>query len=380
MKVLFLVNCSAFFCSHFLQLATAVKGNGHEVIVASGNGIKKNKIEELGFIFYEIKLSRSGKNPMHEVISIISIYKALRFFQPDLLHMFTIKPILYGSLINRFFPSIINNVTIASVTGLGSSSLSSGFLNKLLWWTLQKIYKYSLNSKNVKVIFENEDDNNFFIQSKIIPENKAYIVNGAGVDIQEFSPSSEKFIQITVILVARLLKDKGVLEYIEAGKILKQRMVNVRLLLVGSTDESNPSSLTEHEVSSAHASGYVERLGYRTDIAELYKKSHIACLPSYREGLPKSLIEAASCGLPIVTTDVPGCRQMVEDGINGFLVPARDSHSLANALHKLVENKELLESMGVYNRQISEARYSNERIIASFFHVYGFQLTGEVSV
>jgi glycosyltransferase involved in cell wall biosynthesis len=377
MKVLFLVNCSNFFYSHFLKLAISVKNEGHEVCIAVGNNLQKENIEKLGFEFYELNLSRSEKNLFYELSSMISIYKLLRDFQPELVHMLTIKPILYGSLIMKLFKSLAPKKIVASVTGLGSSSMSQSFSGKLLWWCLKLAYKFTLSSNQSKVIFENTDDRELFVKNRIVSNENSYLVNGAGVDIIEFSPSLNKSEVVTVILVARLLKDKGVREYIEAGGILNELNVNVQLLLVGSVDENNPSSMSEVDISIANKKGFIKSLGYRADIDQCYKSAHIACLPSYREGLPKSLIEAAACGLAIITTDVPGCRQMVTQNKNGVLVPAKDSYLLAMAIKDLVENEGKIHSMGKESRKIAEQIFSYESVIASFFDIYDFNIEAD---
>lgn len=375
MKVLFLVNCSNFFASHFLELALSVKKEGHKVYIAAGNSFQKENFESLGFEFHTVKLTRSGKNIISELSSIVSIYKLFHVLKPELVHMLTIKPILYGGIARKCINLLSPNKMVASVTGLGSSSISNGFLNKTLWMGLKLAYKFALSTRDTKVIFENSDDRELFVKNRIISIENSFLVNGAGVDINEFSPSLNKPELVTVIFVARLLKDKGVREYIEAGRILKELNVKVRLLLVGSVDNNNPSSMVDEDIEVANKKGFIEALGYRTDIAHCYQAAHIACLPSYREGLPKSLIEAAACGLAIITTDVPGCRQMVRKDKNGVLVPVKDSYALAIAIKKLTLSEEKIKSMGEESRKIAVQIYSYESVIASFFRIYDFEKT-----
>lgn len=370
LKVLFLVNCSNFFVSHFIQLAISVKDRGHRVCVAAGNDFQKDQIERMGFEFKKINLSRSGKNLSSEISSIFSIYRLFSDYEPDLVHMLTIKPILYGGFIGRLTNLFKRRQMIASVTGLGSSSMSEKLSGKIIWNCVKLAYRFVFSSNSIKVIFENSDDRSLFIKNRIVNENNSFLVNGAGVDINEFCPSSIKDEKISVILVARYLKDKGINEYIKAGRILKESQVDVELLLVGSIDEENPSSMKQDEIDFANSRGYIKDLGYRTDIAKCYQRSHIACLPSYREGLPKSLIEAAACGLPIITTDVPGCRQMVGNHLNGLIVPVKNAESLADAIKQLVSNRENIIRMGMESRKIAENLYSYERVIDSFHKIY----------
>lgn len=370
MKILYLVNCSDFFCSHFLPLAMAAKDKGHDVIIAAGNNNQQQRIEELGLSFVEYSLSRSGKSILTEVKSFFAIFKLIGEIKPDLLHMFTIKPILYGCIADKFrFKNGVFKL-VASITGLGSSSLSIHTLDKCLWFFIQCAYKLSFFSNKANVVFENPDDMKQFSDLKLVPLSRCFLVNGAGVDTVKFSPSLEKNDGLCVILVARLLKDKGIREYIEAGKVIKELKVPIRLLLAGSVDHDNPSSMSTDEIQVAHDNGYIEYLGFRTDVADLYRKSHVACLPSYREGLPKSLIEAASCGLPIVTTDVPGCRQLVDNHQNGFLIPPRDSNALADCLIHFHHNKNLLDDMGKASRILAERKFGYDQVLATFFEIY----------
>lgn len=370
MKILYLVNCSDFFCSHFLPLAIAAKNKGYDVVVAAGNNNQQKRIESLGLSFVEYRLSRSGKSILAEVKSFFAIFKLIGKIKPDLLHMLTIKPILYGCIADKFrFKNGVSRL-VASITGLGSSSLSTLPEDKCLWYFIQCAYKLSFISNKVNVVFENVDDMKQFSDLKLVPQSRCFLVNGAGVDTEKFSPSVEKNDELSVILVARLLKDKGIREYIEAGKMIKELKVPIRLLLAGSVDHNNPSSMSADEIQAAHDNGYIEYLGFRTDVADLYKHSHVACLPSYREGLPKSLIEAASCGLPIVTTDVPGCRQLVASQQNGFLIPPRDSNALAECLIHLHHNKDLLDDMGKASRILAERKFGYDQVLASFFEIY----------
>ncbi|SJZ75574.1 glycosyltransferase family 4 protein [Photobacterium toruni] len=372
MKILFLVNCSGFFYSHFLRLALSLKEKGVDVCIAAGNNNKKDELENLGLKFVLLPLSRSGKNIAKEIKALYSINKEIMRFKPDIIHAFTIKPVLYGSFISKINPLIKSNV-VTSITGLGSLSLSKNRKDAVLWGLIEKLYKFSLSTSRTKVIFENNDDMNFFIEKGISNERNSFVVNGAGVDLDIFNISHEKYDVTTIILVSRLLKDKGISEYIEAGKILKDEGVNVRLLLVGDIDNNNPSTMSEKEIKDAHKKGYIDWVGFQNDIAKYNKLSHIACLPSYREGRPKSLIEATACGLPIITTDVPGCRQMVDDGLNGIIVPVRNAVKLADAIKTLSSSPEMMDAMGNYSRLISEKIYGHNAIKEQFHNIYGIK-------
>jgi len=370
-KILFIVNSSAFFYSHFLTLAQHSLKYGCTVIIAAGDSIKRKELESKGFTFVLIDLSRDGRNPLCELKAILSVYQVVKSTKPDIMHMFTIKPIIYGCLVNKLFPGVRVSKSIASITGLGSLSLKAGVVGQFFWWGINNLYKFVLSLPSTQVVFENIDDRRLFIQSGVITENRAFLINGAGVDTTKFCPGQiDKGSPLIVVLVARLLKDKGVREYIEAGKLLKRQALDIRLLLVGSIDGGNISSMTQAEIDQADSGGYIEYLGQRNDIAEIYQRANVACLPSYREGLPKSLIEAAACGLAIVTTDVPGCRQMVFDGQNGVLVPPGNAKALAEQFVYLSLNPCLVEEMGLKSREKALQLFDHSSVLNSFFNIY----------
>lgn len=372
MKLLYVVNSSSFFCSHFIHIAEKAKQQGHDVYVACGDRYEQHQIESKNINFIFLDLSRKGINPFKELLSIKEIYKTLRDVGPDIVHAFTIKPVLYSGLVQRFVPGVRSDLSVFSITGLGSLSLSTNLAKRLLWSIVKSTYRFSLALPSIRVVFENSDDKDQFVSEQIIQSSRAYLVDGAGVDTSLFSPGKgsegSKFI---VVLVARLLLDKGVREYIEAGKWLKEKSLAIELQVVGSIDDGNISSMSQHEIVDAHSLGYINYLGRRDDIHIIYGEADVACLPSYREGLPKSLLEAASCGLPLVTTDVPGCRQMVVEGTNGLLVPPKDPVALAQALKVLAENPDLARTMGKVSRCIAEEKYSLKTVQEAFFNIYG---------
>ena len=371
MKILYVVNSSGFFCSHFLELAKEIQASGFEVNIIAGDTVMKEYLVGLGFKFSNFKLSRKGVNPFLELISVFSLYKEIDKIRPDILHLFTVKPIVYCGLICKLSSYGESIKCISSVTGLGSASLDSSLKGRLVWFLIKLAYRFVFSNDSVKVIFENSDDRLLFINNKLTTEHQSHVVNGAGVDVNKFSPISPvKRAGIRVVLVARLLKDKGVREYIEAGKLIKGLKKNIILQLAGGFDPGNPSAMTESEILSAHENGFIDYLGQRDDIHVVYQNADIACLPSYREGLPKSLIEAAACGLTIVTTDVPGCRQMIFDGKNGFLVTPYSGSSIADVLIKLSDTPDELHKMGAISREKAISLFSHASIISSFKEIY----------
>lgn len=370
MKIIYIVNSSSFFCSHFLTLAEKVSEQGHSIYVIAGDDIKKDTIEKMGFFFICIPLSRSGINPLSELSFIMKLREKIRSICPDVIHSFTVKPIIYTGLAIKSLKIEKLSTVCNSITGLGSAYLSKKISGRIIWSLVKLLYKIALSSSNSSVVFENEDDRYLFVSQDLVDANKAYLINGAGIDTNVFLPSNIKSERTTVVLVARLLKDKGISEYIEAGKILHERKVDVCLQLVGDIDAGNISSMSAQDIQAANDAGYIQWLGPRSDIAEIYSHAHIACLPSYREGLPKSLIEAASCGLPIITTDVPGCRQMVIEGENGLLVEAKSGSAISEAITHLLAKPELMNRMGLHSRKMAIEIFDHKHIVNNFLEIY----------
>ena len=368
MKVLYVVNSSGFFCSHFLTLAKKVHEEGCKVYVIAGDDIERKLIEQSGLNFFCINLSRSGKNPFREIFFLYQLRAQIIKIRPDIIHTFTVKPIIYTGLVLKATLSKI--VVCNSITGLGSSYLAKGIFGRCIWFFIKFLYKTALSIPGAIAIFENKDDKDLFLQWGLSSEENSRIVNGAGIDTSIFLPSQIKNKEITVVLVARLLKDKGISEYITAASALKEMTEGVRFQLVGDIDSNNISSMSYEMIKSSHDKGCIEWLGRRDNIAEIYASAHIACLPSYREGLPKSLIEAASCGLPIITTDVPGCRQMVKHGDNGLLIPPHSSEAIVEAVKYLIAHPEVMERMAESSRSMAINKFDHAHVIKSFFDIY----------
>ena len=274
---------------------------------------------------------------------------------------------LYGTLVARWVGGI---QILNAISGLGYLFIAQGWKSSIRQKILLWGYRAILHSKKVWILFQNPDDQALFAQHKIIHPQHISIIKGSGVDLQQFAFSAIPKGKIKIILVARMLWDKGVGEFVKAATVLKQQGVDADFLLVGSVDLGNPKSISIEQLEQWSKSGVVKWLGERADIPQLVAKSHIAVLPSYREGLPKSLIEAAAVGRPIVTTNVPGCREVVKEGENGFLVPARDAKKLAAAIKKLTNNPKLLITMGKKSRLMAEQEFSIQKVISKTLALY----------
>lgn len=366
--ILFVVNAPEFFLSHRLPVAVAAKEAGYEVHVASADGDSVENIREKGFFHHSINFARSGQNPLVELVTILSLLRLFQKIKPDLVHLITIKPVLYGGIAARLVG--VSGV-VSAVSGLGTVFLADSGLGKLRRWFIAKLYSTAFKQKRLKIIFQNSNDRDTLVARGALQVGKTRLIRGSGVSLAEYpcvaEPDAGKPV---VVMAARLLRDKGVVEFVQAARLLRNRGVAAQMRLIGSIDPGNLTSVTEHELADWQKEGAVEIMGFRSDIAEQYARAHIVCLPSYREGLPKSLVEAAACGRAVVTTNVPGCRDAITPNKTGLLVPVRDPVALADAIQKLIENTELRREMGEAGRVLAEKEFSIEKIVAEHLKIY----------
>lgn len=367
-KLLFIVNTPEFFISHRLPIALEARNNGYQVLVATGEGRAAAQIIEHGFKHYRVEVSRSNQNPVGELKAFFQIVTLLAKIKPDVLHLVTIKPVLYGGVAARFLR--INGV-VAAVSGLGSVFVSETFLGEIRKEIVIWLYRLALNHKRVITIFQNENDRDTLLECGAVNKHRFKMIRGSGVNLNEFSYFPESNKTPIVTMAARLLKEKGVYDFFYAAKVLKRRGLDVTFQLVGSVDPGNPSSITVKELDDWKMSGLIDILGFRSDIASLYTNSNIVCLPSfYGEGLPKTLIEAAACGRAVITTDMPGCRDAVIPNVTGLLVPAKEPEILAGAIQKLIEDRELRISLGVSGRKFAEEVFDIKCIVNQHLEIY----------
>lgn len=368
MRLLYFLTEDWFFCSHFLDRARAAQAAGFEVAVAAREGTDGDFIRAQGFRYFPTGMKRRSTNPLTELRLLAHIVQVYQEFRPDLVHHAGAKPILYGSLAAKLMG--IAHILNAPI-GMGYVFSSRDRKAQLFKPLLQAAYRALVNPHGSRVIFENKDDLQTFVEWGAVRREDAILIRGAGVDLQLCVPASVQNPVPVVVLTARMLKDKGVREFVAAAHLLYERGVRARFVLVGGTDPSNPTAIHESTLQEWSGRQGIEWWGWCDAIPSILQQSDIACLPSYREGLPKSLIEAAACGLPIVTTDTVGCREVVEDGRNGFLVPVRSVEPLADALGRLIADGELRRRMGVESRTMAEAEFDTRKIAAETLIVYG---------
>ena len=360
-KIIFFVTEDWYFFSHRLHIARALKEDGFEVILLARVHQHKGIIENQGIRVISIDIKRESRNLFQEIKTIIKVAGVYKKEKPHLAHHVAAKPILYGSIAARVanVPLYVN-----AFAGLGFVFLQkSKIISILVQSVFILAYRFIFHSKAAYAIFQNPEDKSLFESLRIVKKNKTILIRGAGVNISNYRFFKEPEGRVTILLGARMLWDKGIGELIQAVKILKKKKVSFRVLLAGIPDPANPNSVHEQTLQKWHNQGIVEWIGFQKDMAHVLSRVHIATLPSYGEGVPKFLIEAAACGRPIVTTDVPGCREIVHHNKNGILVPVRNYYALANSLLKLIKDSELREKMGACGRAMVIKSFS-EKIVA----------------
>lgn len=368
-KLLFLVNDLSFFCTHRLPIAEEALNNGFIISICYGEcgGANLNYLATKGYKLHWVPMERGGKNIFKDLKTIYKIWTLFSSEKPDIVHAITIKPYLYGGIVSRFtrIPSFIS-----AVSGLGTIFIHNTFKSKLLRFLLYPFYSFAFNHPNQTVIVQNIEDAKLLSNWGILDSNKVKLIKGSGVNLDNFTNLEEKNSIPIVCFASRLLADKGIYEFIGAARILKNRNIQAQFYLAGNLDLKNSSSISDEDLSKIKEEGCVEFIGFQDNIPDLFSKCHIICLPSYREGLPKILIEAAAAARPVVTTDVPGCRDAIEPDVTGLLVPVMDKESLADALENLIVNPQRRRAMGKAGRLLAEREFKLQYIIDAHLKIY----------
>lgn len=367
-RILFLSHEALFFTTHRMPVGVALRRRGFDVHVAAPHDpVGTARIEAAGLTFHPIPLARGGRNPLAEARLLAAISYVVGQVQPDLVHHVSMKPVIWGGIATRLLgvPAAVH-----AITGLGYLFIRSGPVAWAQRQVVKTLFRFALGHGNSRTIFQNGDDRDLFLAHRMVAPRRVVMIRGCGVDMTEFAPRPEPEGPTVVMFPARLIGDKGLNEFIQAAEILKRRGVEARFVLVGRHDPQNPTDVGPERVADWQARGLVEVQGYSSAMPETLNAAHIVCLPSYREGLPRTLIEAAACGRAIVTTDVPGCREVVRQGENGLLVPVRDGAALAEALAALIADPARRRAMGARGREIAMAEFSVERFVAESLDCY----------
>ncbi len=363
--LVFLLTEDWFFASHFLQRGLAAKAAGWRVVLVAHESAATAAIRAAGIEVVPVPFIRRRLNPFAELAFTLHLARVYRRLKPDLVHHIALKPIVIGGVAARLagVRAVIN-----APVGLGFVFSSDRLLAKILKPLVSLGLRLTLTPRGAKVIFENPDDLAALTAAGMVRPEAAFLIRGAGVDITAFAPAPEPPPPVRVILIARMIREKGVADFAAAARLLKGL---ADFVLVGAPDPGNPNTVTEAELRGWEAEGILTWLGPRRDIADLLRGAHIACQPStYREGLPKSALEAMAAGKPLVATDIPGCREAVVDGQTGFLIPPRDPPALAAALHRLIEDPALRQKMAAAARARAVEHFSDAIICQQTLLVY----------
>jgi len=333
--------------------------SGYEVALLSRLSVHQELIESLGIKVFDWSLERSSRNPFKELLSIYQVAKIIRSFKPNLIHSVAIKPVIYSLLSKPFYK--VDGIILA-LAGLGFVFRSKSNSAAALRLFFIPIFRFLLAGNNLRLIIQNSDDIQLLLNLRIIGINKIRLIRGSGVNTSDFFPKHVSHEVPIVILPARMLWNKGVQDFVNCSKYFLNSHYSVRFALVGEPDFHNPESLTIDQLTEWVELGIVEWWEKKNNMLEVYHMADIVCFPSYHEGLPKALLEAASCEIPIVAYDVPGCREIVKDHLNGFLVPFKDEDALYLSVMKLLENSKLRIEMGQKGREIVIENFTENRI------------------
>ena len=367
-SLLILVSHVSFFLSHRLQLAIEAKKMGYQVKVVFGEMDADIKfLTNHGIESFHIPIQRGGTNILKDIKSIYYIWKLFKTLRPDIVHLVTIKPYLYGGIAARIakIPCVVS-----AVSGLGSLFIHKNIASKFLRLLIYPFYKYSLNHPNQIVVVQNNEDAKELIKWGVLSFEKVRLIKGSGVKLDDFIQKEEVPGTPIVCFVSRFLIDKGIYEFVSAANLIKKKGILARFCLAGDIDIKNPSSLSLKDLINLKKNKNLEILGYQKDIKKIYSNAHIICLPSYREGLPKVLIEAAAAGRAVVTTEVAGCKDAIIPNKTGLLVPVKNVEKLAEAIQWLLENSNERVLMGKAGRQLAINEFNINRVIEKHFLIY----------
>ncbi len=365
--LLIIVNEDRFFLSHRVGIALAAKQEGWDVKIVCKDTGQRSDVESLGLEMIELPINPTGRNLLQELSTFRFLYKLYQADKNVIVHHVGLKNILWGGLAAKL---VKVRGMVNAISGLGI--MFSGGKMSLVSRTIMCILKFTHKNKNVKVIFQNHEDESLFLNHHIIEKNQAVFIKGSGVDLREYQfVPEQKSDKVIIIFTARMVKEKGILVLIEAAERLRAQYENkVEFWLCGGLS-NNPNAITRRELEELCDGKYIKWLGFQSNVRQLLELSHIVAFPSYyREGVPKSLIEACAIGRPIVTTNSVGCKDTVEEGKNGFLVPVKNSELLAERLRALIDNKELRDSMGRYSREKAVREFSVDDVINKHLLVY----------
>ena len=340
------------------DLITSWLDQGYQVVAAAPGSEVAKQLKQLKVDYNMIPLNRTSINPLKDISLFYSLISLIKTEKPDYLFFYTVKPVIYGSLAALFYRQA---EVVSMISGLGYAFTESNGWRKVLQLLVTSLYRLAL-SRNKLIFFQNPDDQNYFVKKKIVSRRKAVRVNGSGVNIDHFSDTPFPEGPVSFLLIARMLIEKGIAEYIEAARIIKNKYPDIIFRMVGWAFDDNPSAIEQKKVEVWQKEGIVEIFGETDDVRPFIAEAGVYVLPSYREGTPRTVLEAMAMGRAIITSDAPGCRETVVEGANGFLVPIKNSIALAEAMEKFILEPELIRKMGVESRKIAEEKYDVHKV------------------
>lgn len=368
MKLIMVVNVDWFFLSHRLAIAKAAVAAGWEVHIATTLTAESNKLDGHGFTVHDIPMHRSSWGPFGLLRTLLRYIELYRTVRPQVVHLVTIKPVLLGGIAARL--TSVPGVVFA-VSGLGHVFVAQGRLGKVRRALVRRLYRLAMDRRNKIVIFQNDVDQAELLKLGCVREDQAVRLPGSGFDVDSYKVSELPFGPPVFLMASRLIRTKGVMEFVGAAAELRDEGFPAEFWLVGAPDPLNPEGLTLNEVEELKKTSNVKVLGHRSDVPDLMRSASVVVLPSYYgEGLPKVLIEAAAAGRAVLTTDSPGCRDAIEHQVTGLLVPERDVSGLANAMRTVATNKEMLKEFGQNGRKRAEAMFRIQDVIAEHLRIY----------
>jgi glycosyltransferase involved in cell wall biosynthesis len=371
-KVVLFANTDWYLYNFRMSFARTLREEGFEVILLSPDGEYGPKLRDLGFCWHAVPMNRRSLNPLRELALVMWLARFFAREKPQIVHGFTIKSAVYGSLASKLasVPARVN-----AVAGMGYVFTSGDLKARVLKPLVRQVMRLALNGRDSILVLQNPDDIRLFEAARIVNEKAIRLIKGSGVDLTRFKmkggAGQEPGLPLRALLAARLVWDKGIAEYVEAARLLRREHRTVRFLLAGSPDDGNPASVSAAVVEGWVKEGLVEWLGQVSDMPKLFSEVDVMVLPSYREGLPKALIEAAACGLPLITTDAPGCREVVsESGVDGISIPVRDVPALAAAIRLLDDDREMGRKLGLAAREKALINFDERIVIEKTLSVY----------
>lgn len=368
MKLLYIVNVDWFFLSHRLPIALEALNNSFEVHLALQVTEHKSLLQSYGFIVHPIIVKRGRFSIFFDFLLILNLIKILLNTKPNIIHLVTIKPIIFGGIISKILK--IKSI-VYSVTGLGFVFVDDGFLSKIRRLIVKTLYKFAFRNKFKKVIFQNKSDQSFLTNLLNLNYEDTVLIPGSGVDLKKFKKTNLPQRDITFTMVSRLIKEKGVWEFVSAAKIISNKYSNSLFVLVGSPDFENPSSLSKKDLEKIKTTTSINVLGERKDIDLILQKSHVIVLPSYYgEGVPKVLLEAAASARAVITTDIPGCRDTIIVDQSGYLVPPKNISALIEKMENIIQSPGRLINFGKKGRELAEKKFDINIVIREHMKIY----------